>query len=237
MSRAEWQEIVERVASAGTEAGLDLVHAFDVGHYNAVAPPAGRLQDFNASNRLGILIGNTQKLWPVFVRAVENDAALAGSETPLDTYVTTRVTSIVRQATPHQHSLVFAHVTEPRAFPIQRLAELVGFAALSPSHLAIHPLHGPWLALRAVVVFDVRGPDAAPAEPARPCRTCSAPCLAALERAVAASGSPLTSTAIAEHAAAWILVRDVCPVGKGSRYSDAQLSYHYAPRRSRIGLG
>lgn len=237
MSREEWQEIVARVTSACAEAGLDLVHAFDVGRYNAVAPPADQLQDFGASSGLGILIGNTRKLWPVFVRAVENDPALRNSENPLDTYVIERLANVVDRATPHRHCTVLSHVTEPRAFPIQRLAELVGFAALSPSHLAIHPLHGPWLALRAVLVFDLPGPDAALAEPTRPCRSCSAPCLPALERAVAASGWPLTSTAIAEHATEWVLVRDVCPVGQGSRYGDAQLSYHYMPARSRIGLG
>ncbi len=34
-----------------------------------------------------------------------------------------------------------------------------------------------------------------------------------------------------------LVKENVCPVGKGSRYGDAQLAYHYAPRRSRIRLG
>ena len=237
MSRPEWQEIAERFASACAEAGLDLVHAFEVARYNAVAPPSHQLEDFGATSRLGILVGNTRKLWPVFVRAVESDEVLRGSESPLDDYVTATLTRVVAQATSHRHQIVFAHVTEPRAFPIQRLAESVGFAALSPSHLAIHPLHGPWLGLRAIVVFDLPGPETALPEPERPCRGCGAPCVLALERAVAASGTPLTSSAIADHASDWIAVRDACPVGKGARYSDAQLAYHYAPARARIRLG
>jgi len=237
VSRAEWQEIARRLESSCADAGLDLLQPFDVGRYNAVAPPLAELEDFGAASRLGVLIGNTRRLWPHFVSALESDEALRASKNPLDAYVTATLTRVAAQATSQRYSIVFAHVTEPRAFPIQRLGELVGFAALSPSHLAIHPLHGPWLGLRAVVVFDGAGPQTPLPEPERPCKTCTAPCVPALERAIAASGSPLTSAAIAEHAAEWIRVRDVCPVGKGSRYSDAQLSYHYAPRRSRIGLG
>jgi hypothetical protein len=233
VSRAEWQEIALRLEVNCAEVGLDLVHAFDVARYNAVAPPGGQLQDFGASGRLGILIGNTRKLWGRFVAALQSDATLGNSENPLDAYVTEKIANIAAQTTPHRHDVILSHVTQPRTFPIQRLAELVGFAAVSPSHLAIHPLHGPWLALRAVVVFDVQGPDQALPEPQRPCSNCSAPCLGALERAVAASGTPLTSTAIADHAAAWIAVREVCPVGKDSRYGDSQLAYHYA--RSRLG--
>jgi hypothetical protein len=48
------------------------------------------------------------------------------------------------------------------------------------------------------------------------------------------SGEQPSSAAVAQHAAAWIAVRDVCPVGRASRYGEIQLGYHYAPERSRI---
>ncbi len=231
---AAWQEIASRVQAACAEAGLDLVHPFQVGRYNATAADSERLDDFGRTDALGILIGNTRKLWPVFTRAFQTDAMLASGGNPLDTYVTTRVNRLLAEATTHPTRVVFSHVTTPRAFPIQRLSEAVGLADISPSHLAIHPLHGPWFALRAVVVVDVAGPAATPLEPERPCRGCSAPCIPALERALAASGSPLSSAAVAQHAAEWIAVRDACPVGKDSHYGAAQLAYHYAPARSRI---
>jgi len=234
VSSVEWQDIAERLEAACAESGFDLTCAFGVGRYNAVASPDAQLDDFGRPNRLGILIGNTRKLWPAFTRALENDQELAASENQLDTYVTVQLTRIAREATPHRHQLVFSHVTAPRPFPIQRLAELVGFAALSPSHLAIHPLHGLWFALRAVLVIDVAGPDKAPSAPTRPCSGCSAPCVPALERAVAASGTPLTSGAIAAHAAEWIAVRDACPVGHESRYGEAQLRWHYGSSRLRV---
>ncbi len=234
MSEAEWQGIASRIEAACAEAGLDLVRPFQVGRYNASAVETERLDDFGRPDALAILIGNTRSLWPAFTRAYQTDALLASGGNPLDTYVTTRLTRLLVAATTYATRLVSSHVTTPRAFPIQRLAESIGLAGISPSHLAIHPLHGPWFALRAVVVVDVAGPAEASPELERPCRACSAPCLPALERALAVSGSPLSSAAVALHAPEWIAVRDACPVGKASRYGAAQLAYHYAPARSRI---
>jgi len=229
-----WPSITKRFAVAAAQAGLDIVQPFNVGHYNADASDSERLDDCGRADALGILIGNTRQLWPVFTRAYASDAALQSSSHPLDGYVVTRLTALLSATTHARAQLVFSHVTTPRAFPIQRLAERVGLAAVSPSHLAIHPVHGPWLALRAVAVIDVPGPPVATTALATPCLGCSAPCLPALERALVASGTPLSSAAVAAHADAWIAVRDACPVGGDSRYGKAQLAYHYAPAPSRI---
>jgi hypothetical protein len=217
-----------RLEAGCAAVGLDVVHPFGVTRYNAAAAAGERLEDFGRPDALGIVIGNTRELWPVFTRAVRDDATLADSEQPLDTYVTTRLTRLLAEATSQSARLVLAHVTAPRAFPIQRLAESVGLAAMAPCHLAIHPLHGLWFALRAVVVVDVAGPGTAPSPLERPCNGCSAPCVAALQRALEASGAPLTPAAVAEHASEWIAVRDACPVGQSSRYGAEQLRYHYS---------
>jgi cyanocobalamin reductase (cyanide-eliminating) / alkylcobalamin dealkylase len=236
VSQAEWQNIVSRIATAATAAGLDIVHPFNLAHCRSAWVDELPFE-VPRPTALGVLFGNTRRLWPIFRRACRERPQLATAAQPLDSYVTEQLTQIVTEATPRIARLVFAHVTEPRPFPIQRLAEQVGLAALSPCHLAIHPLHGPWLALRAVLVVDVDGPDSEPTELARPCRSCSAPCVPALTRALAASGSPLDSASIAEHASDWIAVRDACPVGTASRYDDAQLSYHYAPSSSKLVQG
>lgn len=234
MSELAWQSITARVATAAASAGFDLVHPFNVAHYNALAPTAQRLDDGGRGDALGILFGNTRQLWPAFTRAYAADATLRSAAQPLDSYTVTRLTALLAEASNARARLVFSHVTQPHAFPMQRLAERVGLAAISPSHLAIHPLHGPWLALRAVAVVDVSGPTEAPPPVTRPCQGCSAPCVPALERALLASGTPLSSAAVVAHAHAWIAVRDACPVGRASRYGDAQVAYHYGLSRSRI---
>lgn len=225
MSRAEWERIVESLAPASVEAGFDLVQPFAVSTYNARASSAHRLPDFERADALGIVIGNTSALWPAFLRAYRG-SGLRRELHPLDAYVTRSLTDLVTRTTSRRTELIFAHVTTPRAFPIQRVAESAGLAALSPSHLVIHPIHGPWLALRAVVVIDVSGPEAATAA-ARPCDTCSAPCVPALERALVASGPKLDSQSVSANARAWIAVRDACPIGRASRYGEDQLRYHY----------
>src|SRR5258708_5193454 len=99
MSEAEWPEIVMRARAGRAAAGLDLVHPFDVARYNAAASEAARLPDFGQANALGILIGNTRKLWPIFTRAFQVDGALSGAEHPLDAYVTERLSTLMASAT------------------------------------------------------------------------------------------------------------------------------------------
>jgi methylmalonic aciduria homocystinuria type C protein len=224
---------VSRIAPAAAHAGFDLVHPFGM----AAASAAASHFDCARENALGVLIGNTARLWPIFTQACRDDRELAARPAPLDAYVTERLTQIAAEATPGAAKLAFAHVTTPQPFPIQRVAEQAGLAALAPCHLVIHPVHGPWVALRALMVFDVDGPDGGLPPLERPCQGCRAPCVTALERALTVSGSPLTSAAIAAHARDWIAVRDACPVGRASRYSDAQLSYHYAPSNEKLIQG
>jgi hypothetical protein len=233
VSRKPWQELVARLAPACTNAGFDLLHPFSVALYNAQAPEAERLPNPGRADALGLLFGNTRHLWSPFVRAYEADPALQADSHPLDAYVTQTLPALLAGVTTRLTRLVYSHVTVPRPFPMQRLADRAGFSALSPSHLAIHADHGPWFALRAVAVVDVAGPERAP-EPVRPCAGCSAPCVPALERAVQLSGPQLDARAIAAQADAWIAVRDACPLGKESRYGEAQLAYHYGQARSRI---
>ncbi len=233
MSHLAWQPLSAQLAATAAQAGFDLVLPFGLAHYNAAAPEPERLADFGRPNALGILFGNTRQLWPAFTRAFETEPEISTAAEPLDTYVVQRLRGLLDSATQLRHELTFSHVTQPRAFPIQRLAERVGLASLSPSHLLIHPLHGPWLALRAIAVVDMDGPGDPPPLPGTPCKSCSAPCVSALQHALAVSGTPADSAAVAAHAGAWIAVRDACPVGPSARYGPNQLAYHYGTARQR----
>ncbi len=232
MSETAWSELSTSFGAECRRLGLDLVHPFAAVDYNAHVGDEQRVHDFGRPRALGLLVGNTRALWPHFQQACAARPELALAAHPLDHYVIDSTARAASALLGQHHVSYFAHVTQPRALPIQRLAELVGFAALSPSHLAIHEHYGPWWALRAVVVVDIEGPSLAPPEPARPCQGCAAPCVAALERARAASGPVLDSGSVTRHAAEWIAVREACPVGQASRYNDQQLRYHYGLDRS-----
>lgn len=228
-----WQETVERVAALSQPAGFDLVRPFAADWFNVGAPDSERLYDFGRPASLGILLGNTRALWPAFLRAVASSSALAGAEHPLDNYTKRVMWRVASRLAPLASCTYFAHTLPPLAVPMQRLAERIGLAGISPSRLAVHPSYGPWFALRAVVIVDMDGPAAAPPEPVRPCLGCPEPCMAPFEHALAVS-APVSMHSIAEHAAEWIAVRDACPLGRAFRYSDDQLAYHYQSDRTRL---
>lgn len=199
--------------------GFDLVRSFDAASYNRSPLALGnpfRLPSFGLTQPLALVIAHGATLWEVLLASVRDDERLQGSAHPLDDY-TERVVRELQRATGPTSAAFFSHHTDP-AIPIQRIADVAGLAGISPSHLSVHPRVGPWLGLRAVVVFAE--PHSAGSEPLleRPCAGCSEPCRVAFQRALATPGAPWT---------AWLAVRDSCPVGRDSRYHQRQIQYHY----------
>ena len=182
-------------------AGFDIAHAFDA----AVLAHEPGLEALATHGRVGLLVGNTRALWQPFVAAADRTR-----EHPLQHYTE----AVVERALPDRR-IYYAHRRYDGAFvPFQRLAVAAGLAALAPTHLLVHPIYGPWFALRAVAFVD-GAPPPAPPRLAAPC-TCDGACTIALARAVA-SGAWRD----------WLAVRDACPIGRAYRYNDAQLHYHY----------
>lgn len=184
--------------------GFDVAHAFDAAAV-ARAPGCGALA---GAERLGILIGNTRALWPHFVAAMRDDA-LAREPDPLERYTERAIDAAFAGA-----RIYYAHRRYGGAFvPFQHVAVATGLGALAPSRLVIHPVHGPWFALRAIVIVDGEPPARAPI--AQPCR-CAAACTTALAAALAQP----------RDWRAWVAVRDACAL-RAARYSDEQIRYHY----------
>lgn len=213
-------------------AGLDLVHSFGTAWFNADAVDSERLPDFGRGNALAWVVGNTRRFWPVVQGAVQRDLSLSGADHPIDAYVMRSLGTAAAELAARS-VVLFGHIVEPRAIPIQRIAERAGLAHLGPSHLSVHPHWGPWFALRAVVVVDADGPSSRPQVGEPPCFGCAAPCLGALARALEeSSGVALGSRSVAARWRSWLSVRDECPVGREHRYSDAQVEYHYTKRKA-----
>lgn len=185
-------------------AGFDIAHTFDtaaVAHQPGLAMLAG-------DARLGILIGNTRALWPPFTAAMR-DPTLAAERDPLDRYTEHVIGDTLEGA-----RLYYGHRRYDNAFlPLQRLAVATGLGAMAPSQLVIHPIYGPWFALRAIAVIDGDPPLREPIP--KPCScgpSCSA-CFAQAER----------STDWRD----WLAVRDSCSL-RTWRYPDEQVYYHYS---------
>jgi methylmalonic aciduria homocystinuria type C protein len=172
-------------------AGFDIVQPFD-----------GSLVD--PDRRAGVLVGNTRMLWPQFL------AHKPPGPDPLDRYVETMIDPLV----PAGGRVIYAHRQYDGMFiPFQSLAVGAGLGALSETHLVIHPIYGPWFALRAAIVVPGEPPPCV--QIPRPCR-CDAACREAMARAVGSTDWR-----------AWLAIRDACPIGRDYRYGEDQLAYHY----------
>jgi len=225
-------QITARVAARCGAGGLDLTHPFRVAWFNDGAVAGERLPDFDRADALGLLIGNTRGLWPRFLDARHRDPALRAEPDPIERY-TARVVSAALADAPVRWRVRWAHDPAPRRPPMQRLAHRAGLAYLAPCALNVHAVYGPWIALRAVVVFDARGPDGPPPEPPNPCPDCATACLPAFARAAAAlRDNPGAAIGLGDTWRLWLAVRDACPVGRDHRYSEAQIAYHYRNDRS-----
>jgi hypothetical protein len=192
-------------------AGFDLAHAFDAAA--AAREPGLELLDPGDAPpaRLGILVGNTRALWPHFIAALARPE-LAGDPHPLQRYTEETIDAAFPGA-----RIYYGHRRYGGAFvPLQRLAVATGLGALAPSRLVIHPIFGPWFALRAVIVTTGTPPPVSPPI-SQPCQ-CGPACHSALELALAVRGP--------EAWRAWLAVRDACSL-RDHRYGEDQIRYHY----------
>ena len=213
--------------------GLDLVRPFDVASYDERVAGHERLRPIAAfaPSSLAFLVGNTRAFWPVFLAALRASPALRQSVHPVDDHVTAAVTAGTR-VLPVPSTVFYAHEGGARLVGMAALAEAAGLAELGPARLLVHPEHGPWFALRAVIVCD-HPPPRERTQPPRPCRGCAAPCVPAFERAVATTGDVTAARLRARHEA-WVAVRDACPVGRAQRYDPEQITYHYTNDLARL---
>ena len=209
-----WSGVDDAITAAIAEladAGFDLVQTFDVA--TAAREPGWEqlAADAEHGRTAGLVVGNTRALWPRFVTAMR-DPVLAAESDPLDRYTERTIEAAVTKASPGA-PILYGHRQYAGAFlPFTRLAVATGLGSLARSNLVIHPIYGPWFALRAVILVPGDAPVRVPI--ASPC-TCASPCPTALATAlVSSSWEP------------WLAVRDACSL-RAWRYSDEQVRYHY----------
>ena len=232
---ARWREALRALAAELIPRGLDLLAPLQVGRYNAAVAPEHALPELGHQAHLAVVVGNTRALWSPFVAALARDAELARAAHPLERHVELTLERAVGQLG-LDAELRYAHTPPPRLVAMQALAELSGLAARSPAMLAVHPLHGTWIGLRGVIVLPLPGPQA-PSLAQQPCAECHQDCADALARALGQVGQVSRYSGAVERPGttdyrAWLAIRDACPVGQASRYSEEQILYHYTKDRA-----
>ena len=196
----------------------------DVSGAGLPAAQASRtLGDLGRTATLAVLIGNTRALWEPFV------AAFVGPPSQrADPSMRTRATWSKRGRQARRARRAVLRSRGRAASTAHAACGVANLAHLSPCGLSIHPVHGPWIALRAVVVLDA---DAACAGTVAPVRAARArkPCLLALSRARHGHCSRPRCPSGCARSINWraVAVRDACPVGRASHFNDRQIEYHY----------
>jgi methylmalonic aciduria homocystinuria type C protein len=181
-----------------------------------------------ADARAAVLVGNTRALWGPFVAWLRASPERVERPHPLDAFVREALANALARAERPVVRCILP--TEAGAPDFVGLAVAACLLWRSPGGLGVHPVYGPWVALRALVVFDAP-PDAAPAPPACPpcphCATACAPAFGALPR-------PASEAEFRAHWRGWAEARAACPTGAPWRYTEDQLVYHYTHDRARL---
>ena len=214
--------------TCAAESGLDIAVPCVAQRYNALVKDHGQLmpiETFGRPHTSALLVGNTRALWPALKRAVAAEPR-AFERDPVDRYVE-RTVSALQRAIVSPSRVYYSHIMGPEMVSMLHAAQASGFADRGPAYLAIHPNHGPWFALRALIVVDH---PSEPSEVTAPklCAGCPAPCVPALNDAMQVSDVSTPRDGLGPDWSRWVAIRDACPHGKDARYSDAQIRYHYA---------
>lgn len=230
MGRAD-EDLVARIGARLASAGLDLVQPLNAAWYDAAVPAGYRLPAVGSrSDRLALLVASSRAFWPPFLARLRAEPERLERTDPIDDHVTDAVHRALADL-PVAHEVRFSFEPPPRRVAMQRLSHVSGLAPLTPAMLCVHPVYGPWIALRAAVVLDLPGPPGDPPVPAAPACSCAELCAPALERAQAAS-TGASGDPVAGQWRLWLAVRDACPVGREHRYPEALLRYVYTKDRA-----
>ncbi len=215
----KWELIHKKISAEATFKGFDLVHPFKVQSYNEEVQSQHQLPYYEDKNTLGIVVAHSRYLWPFFIKELKQNKNLMSIPHPLDHYVRQSVLSLLEEIE-ISWQVFWAEVNAPKRIAFQKLAKVSGLADLSPSHLSVHPQFGPWIAFRAVIVFDAEGPEVRVPE-INLCEPCAKPCLEPFNRALQKDSWEN-----------WLKVRTSCPVGQKFQYSEDQIRYHYTKDKS-----
>ena len=206
--------VISRIAAALEGTGLNLLGTAPIHLYDDQAPAPLRSSRLFPSARGVVVVASAGRaLWTAFRRHATH-APLDTLPHPLDTYVATALDRADAALT--QANIGFARF-EPTidarpALDFRALGALVGFGEEGPFGLLVHETHGPWLALRGAWLVDVE--VALPMRRPSPCVDCAAACV----------GGPGLRVGIERSTPE---MRSRCIVGRGSRYDEAQIRFHY----------
>jgi hypothetical protein len=242
MTGAETASLVTALGARCAAAGFDVLGAAPVAAYDALVGPAHALAPSYSAFPTALVVGNGGgALWRAFRRHVAAHPGEGALPDPVDSYTRREVDAAVAAtlgaaAIPHRVLYAFRFPDDPVSF--RRLGEAAGLGSPSLLGLLVHPVYGPWMALRAAVLVPFAVDLDRPAAGFDPCpacveRACMPACPAGavdgggwdVPRCAAHRARPEDACAPRCHA------RFDCVVGRAHRYPHEALAYHQARAR------
>jgi hypothetical protein len=204
---------------------------WDIIGYNSTDAYNHRIQDLKKNlqllpaNKLILCIGNSKKLW-----RKAKDLLDHGSQDPFDTILTPQAIEKCSQICQNLSVSCIAYDTisfEPFLVSFQDLAVTTGIGIYSDDiKLVIHPIYGPWFALRFALLIDCEWDQQSYLISNYPVSSfsldgvefCRAKDILSAQNTDDGGGyDPLTH----------IAARRSVPIGSGEIYSEEQIAYHY----------
>ena len=224
--------------------GLNLVGTTAIDAYDAGVPPLLGLRRLLPAAKTAIVIGNGGgAFWTAYRDFCRVHPGHEREPDPLDAFtrgaVETAIAATIDPGAPVRLLYPFRYPDEPVSF--MHLAECAGLGRRSLLGVLIHPLFGPWIALRAALLVPHILTASRPADGFDPCPDCT-------ERACveACPGGAVTATGwdVPRCATHRLQAEDTCAercharfdcvIGRAYRYPPDALEYHQ--RRALAGL-
>jgi hypothetical protein len=225
---------LERIVARLADAGLGLSGTLPIAIYDELVPPAWKSTRLAPSARGALVVGNAGRvLWDRFLASPER----ALDVDPLDAYTRRVLDEAARLAQPRAVIGFYTDRRDAVYLPLVALARRAGFGSPGRVGVLIHPVYGPWIGVRAVLLLAEDVPFHEPADYA-PCDGCPAPCASACHGSVigprgvdpaACYQVRLTNPACATRCDA----RSACVVGPEHAYSAEQTAHHATIRAPR----
>jgi hypothetical protein len=234
--------LAARLAPPLRAAGFDLIAPFAADWYNEephIAKHEGPQHKLDAAaGSLAFIVGNSRALWRPFVQwAVPYMDTLGDESRPdvLDEYTRRTVKRVLSAPGLPPCQVYWAFETGDSAVSVTTAASVAGLAFYHPEHQrSVHATLGPWIAYRAILVFDSVDASALPKPPppTDPCTAAEWARVGALQAACFAQWSEDPNGSEEDWGRLVEVVR-AFETGRAHAYSDQMVAFHYTVDVSR----
>lgn len=157
-------------------AGLNLLGCLSRSRYDALVPSGWQAERLLPAARSVLVVASGGR---ALFAAFRTSPEARRERDPLDAY-TRRVVAAAAEGLAGPWRALFAFERRGGCFAdFVALGRAAGLGAGSRLGLLLHPVYGPWLSIRALVLTPRELPETPPLADFAPCRGCPAPCAAA----------------------------------------------------------